>query len=135
MATSKTLLCLDVGSVRIGVATADTSLRIPVPYGTIDVDGSELRAIAEMVVAGDIDTIIVGYPRNQSGEPTAQSSFVEQFASQLKDMAPHIVFQDESLTSVIAEQRLEALGKPYSKGDIDAEAAVLILEDYMEQHP
>jgi putative holliday junction resolvase len=42
------------------------------------------------------------------------------------------MFQDESLTSVIAEQRLVATKKPYSKGDIDATAAALILQDYLE---
>jgi RNase H-fold protein (predicted Holliday junction resolvase) len=49
-------------------------------------------------------------------------------------MADNIVFQDESLTSVIAENRLKTTKKPYTKGDIDAQAAAIILEDYMELH-
>jgi putative Holliday junction resolvase len=84
-------------------------------------------------VSEDADTIVVGYPRNQSGEPTAQTAYVEEFAKQLHDMAPHLVFQDESLTSVLAEQRLRAQGKPYTKGDIDAQAAAIILQDYLER--
>lgn len=79
-----------------------------------------------------IDTIVVGYPRNQSGEPTAQTEAVKTFAKQLIDFGPKIVFQDESLTSVTAEQRLQSRGKPYDKADIDMEAAVLILQDYLE---
>ena len=46
----------------------------------------------------------------------------------------NIVFQDESLTSVMAEDRLKASGKPYEKGDIDAMAATIILQDYLEIH-
>ena len=56
----------------------------------------------------------------------------ETTAKQLEDMAEEIVFQDESLTSVMAENRLIAMKKPYTKGDIDAQAAAIILEDYME---
>ena len=130
---SKQLLSLDVGERRIGVAVADTAIRIPVALETIEVDGSELTAIAKIVTLDNIDTIVVGYPRNQSGEPTAQTTYVLQFAQQLKDMAP-VVFQDESLTSVIAEQQLKADRRPYTKGDIDARAATLILQDYLEIH-
>lgn len=131
--TAKNLLALDVGEKRIGVASANTAIRIAVPMGTIQVDGDEVKAIAEMVVRENADTIIVGYPRNQAGEPTAQTAFAETFAEKLKEFAT-IIFQDESLTSVLAEQRLKSYGKPYSKEDIDAQAAVIILQDYLESN-
>ncbi len=133
MSQTKALLGLDIGSVRIGVAMADTTMRIAVPQGAVPVDGSEITAIHDMIKANDIDTVVVGYPRNQSGDTTQQTSYVEQVAERIS--APHVVFQDESLTSVLAEGRLKARGKPYSKEDIDAEAAVLILTDYLELHP
>lgn len=131
--TAKNLIALDVGEKRIGVASANTAVRIAIPVTTIQVDGDELKAIAEMVVRENIHTIVVGYPRNQAGESTAQTAYVENFAEQLKDFA-EIKFQDESLTSVAAEQRLTAHGKPYSKEDIDAQAAAIILQDYLEIH-
>ena len=127
------LLALDVGERRIGVAVADTSVRIAIAYDTIVVDGSEIRQIAELVVAEDINIVVVGYPRNQSGEPTKQTAYVEKFAEQLVDIAPKLVFQDESLTSVKAEEVLKRQKKPYEKGDIDALAASFILEDYLER--
>jgi len=130
--SSRTLVSLDVGEKRIGVAVADDSVRIAVPFTTIEVDGNELTAIAELVIKQAADTIVVGYPRNQQGEATAQTNYVEKFAEQLVDMGPKVVFQDESLTSVIAEQRLVAQKKPYTKGDIDANAASIILQDYLE---
>jgi len=132
--SSQSLVCLDVGEKRIGVAVADTSIKIAVAFDTIEVDGSELGKIAEIVIREGAKTIVIGYPRNQQGETTAQTQFVERFASQLKDIAEEIVFQDESLTSVMAENRLIAMKKPYTKGDIDAQAAAIILEDYMESH-
>lgn len=126
------LLGLDVGERRIGVAIADSAVRIAIPYDTLEVDGSEIKAIAELVVREHIDTIVVGYPRNQQGEATAQSLHSETFADQLRDMAT-VVFQDESLTSVMAENRLKSRKKPYQKGDIDKEAASIILQDYIEE--
>ena len=129
---SSSYICLDVGEKRIGVAVADNAVRIAVAYQTIEVDGNEIQAIAELVVSEGVDTIVVGYPRNQSGEATAQTAYVEAFAERLTDLTKTIVFQDESLTSVIAEQRLQSYKKPYTKGDIDAQAAAIILEDYLE---
>ena len=79
-------------------------------------------------------TVVVGYPRNQSGEPHAQTEWVESVAAKLKEMGIDVVFQDESLTSVRAEQLLSAQKRPFSKGDVDALAASLILQDYLEQH-
>lgn len=134
MSKSKSFIALDVGEARIGVAVADTAVKIAVPFGTIDVDGNEIREIAHIAVKEGASAIVVGYPRNQSGEATAQTAYVERFAAQLNDLVDEVVFQDESLTSIMAEQRLKARGGSYSRGDIDAEAAVIILQDYIEEH-
>jgi putative Holliday junction resolvase len=132
--SNRTLIGLDVGEKRIGVAVADLGVRIAVPFTTIEVDGSEIEAINEIIVKENADTLVVGYPRNQLGEATTQTDYVEKFAKLLENSVATIVFQDESLTSVIAEQRLTAHRKPYSKGDIDAQAASIILQDYLEAH-
>ena len=128
---SKQILALDVGEKRIGVAIADPAVRIAVPLETIEVDGNELQRIAEICTRDQIDTIVVGYPRNQSGEATAQTAYVETFASQLVDFAS-VTFQDESLTSVEATRMLEQSKKRYERGDVDMQAAALILQDYLE---
>lgn len=126
------LLCLDVGERRIGVAVGDTGVRIAIPLKTIEVDGDEIQAILQSYIEEKAKLIVVGYPRNQQGETTQQTAYVEQFIEPLREHAK-IVFQDESLTSVQAEKRLAARKTPYTKGDIDAEAAAIILQDYMEE--
>ncbi|HRC28081.1 MAG TPA: Holliday junction resolvase RuvX [Candidatus Saccharimonas sp.] len=134
MVHSHPLLALDLGEKRIGVAIADPQVRIAVAHDTIQVNGSELEAIKAAVDHNCARTVVVGYPRNQSGEPTAQTEWVESVAAKLKEMGIDVVFQDESLTSVRAEQLLSAQKRPFSKGDVDALAASLILQDYLEQH-
>ena len=125
-------MALDVGEARIGVALAEPSIGIAVAYDTISVDGTECDEIAQFIERENVERVIIGYPRNQSGEPTKQTEAVEAFAERLSSIAPNIEFQDESLTSVKAEEILKRQKKPYAKGDIDALAASLILQDYME---
>ena len=131
---SDTLVSLDVGEKRIGVAVADTGVRLAIPFSTVEVDGTEITEITRIVIRENAKVLVVGYPRNQSGEATAQTHYVEQFVKQLENVDVKIVFQDESLTSVMAEQRLISYKKPYTKGDIDAMAASIILQDYIEAH-
>ena len=131
MNQTRLVLGLDIGTARIGVAIADERMRIPVPKGVVEVNGQEMEAIMSLIKEHDISTVVVGYPRNQSGEATQQTQLVESVVEPLRKFVD-IQFQDESLTSVLAENRLKSRNKPYSRGDIDAEAAVIILEDYLE---
>lgn len=131
--SSKNVMALDVGEKRIGVAQGDTVVKIAVPYTTLSVDGTEILEIAKIVESSDITTIVIGYPRNQLGEPTKQTAFVEDFSKKLDDFDVEIVFRDESLTSVLAQERLEKSDKPYEKADVDAMAACIILEQYLEE--
>lgn len=130
---SRQIMALDYGDTRVGVAMADENIKIAIPYGALENTEQLLTEILKLALDNNIVKIVVGYPRNQSGEPTAQTEKVEQFFSQLEEVFDgEMVFKDESLTSVLAEERLKSYKKPYSKGDIDAHAATIILEDYLE---
>lgn len=130
---TKAFLALDVGEKRIGLAMGDSEVKIAIPYGCLERSEKTIEQIVEIMISQRIKTVIVGYPRNQSGEATKQTQLVEEFVKQLADidMSADIVFQDESLTSVEAERRLGDRVK--NKGDIDAEAASIILQDYIEE--
>lgn len=130
---AKAFLALDVGEKRIGLAIGDSEVKIAIPYGYLERSEKTIEQIVEVMINQRIETVIVGYPRNQSGEATKQTQLVEEFVKQLADidMSADIVFQDESLTSVEAERRLGDRVK--DRGDIDAEAASIILQDYIEE--
>lgn len=130
--TKHTFLALDIGEKRIGVAQADSGVRIAFPLCTVDVDGLELGRLREIVAEARPSLLVVGYPRNQKGEATAQTEEVKRVAVTLESLGVPIVFQDESLTSVLAEDYLKRNKKHYTKGDIDAHAAAIILGDYLE---
>jgi putative Holliday junction resolvase len=127
------VLAFDVGERRIGIAQADTVTRIPYPLTTVTVDGLESDRIRQIVAEVEPMCLVVGLPRNQSGETTAQSQVSQAFAEQLEKLSLPVVMQDESLTSVLAEKYLKESKKPYTKEDIDARAAALILDDYLKE--
>lgn len=131
---TKSFLALDVGEKRIGVASATGDIRIAIPVTTVLVDGTEIQQIKKLIVSEKVDTLVVGYPRNQSGESTAQTVYVEAFTAQLEGEVDSIQYQDESLTSVMAEDQLKGDRRPYTKADIDMRAATIILQDYLETH-
>ena len=128
------IIGLDVGEKRIGVAKADSDTRIAIPVGFVDVDGLEWQEIAQVARMNNTNLFVLGLPRSNEGNETQQSLYVRNFAKSLLQAIPgaKIRFQDESLTSVVAEERLKARKKKYAKGDIDAEAATIILQDFLE---
>ena len=111
------LLGLDVGEKRIGVARADSSTRIAVPIGFINVDGTEWQELAKLCRVHSTNCFVVGLPRSNEGNETAQSVYVRKFAKTLVEKIPgaKVRFQDESLTSVVAEERLSLVERLMKK--------------------
>ncbi len=129
----KKFVCLDVGERRVGIAYGDSSLRMAWPLSTLVVDDNVQANLKQIFESQQATDVVVGRPRNQSGEATQQTKLIEDFASKvLKPIGLPIHWQDESVTSVMAEERLKASGKPYNKAEIDAQASAIILQDFLE---
>lgn len=129
---SDNVLALDVGDRRIGVAVAQSVARLPRPLTTLNNDEKFEASLQAIIDQEGIGTIVVGLPRNLHGQDTAQTKASRAFAEQLTEKFNlPVVLQDEAGTSRQAETELQARGKPYAKADIDAWAAAIILEDYL----
>ena len=128
-------IALDIGEKRIGVAIADTSAPFPAPLVTLEVADNLAAQLSTLLRQNAVTAVIVGYPRNQRGEPTAQTARVEHIVK-LLNIPQHIAvyWQDESLTSVKAEAELEKRKKLYAKGEVDSLAATYILNDFITSH-
>ncbi len=127
------IISFDVGEKRIGVARAIVPPRITQPLKTLLNDASLPVELQQLIQDEQPDVLVVGLPRNQSGQETAQTEYVRDWVQRyLFQLGIPIIWQDESLTSVLAEQQLESYARPYKKEDIDAMAAALILSDYLE---
>lgn len=135
----RVVIGLDVGEKRIGVAIGDTDTKIARPSNPIRNDETIVPNIEKLISECETTTIIVGLPRNMDGSETDQSKYIRKFADYLSEkINVQIIFQDESLTSVIAEQNLR-MRKDFSElmlrdGTLDSAAAALILSDYLENN-
>lgn len=134
MPNPSTVLALDVGTRRIGVAVADSVARLARPLTTLQTSDQIFREIVQLTAEHGAAAIVVGLPRGLDGQTTRQTELVETFVRQLKhhlDIPVHL--QDEALTSVQAEAELsERTNRAHQKADVDALAASYILEDFLK---
>ncbi len=135
-ATMGTIVSLDVGERRIGVAIADTEVRLARPLVTLEHTPDIAEKVQTLLAEQHAIALVVGLPRGLDGQHTGQTAYVEAFAKTLQPVVVvPIHWQDEALTSRKAEAELESRGKPYKKGDIDALSATYILEDFLHDNP
>ena len=131
------ILAIDYGKKRTGLAVTD-ALRITAnPLLTIDTPA--LVAWVEQYVRKEqVDTIVVGYPRQMNGQDSETVPAIRAMEQQLRTKLPHIpvVEYDERFTSVLAHQAMLAGGMKKSqrqdKAVVDKIAACIILESYLE---
>jgi putative Holliday junction resolvase len=137
----KTILALDVGSKRIGVAGTD-ALGITVqPLEVVERQsrGADLARICALVRERVVGTLVIGLPLRGEGEVGIQAQKVRVFIAQLQTalqrdgLHPEIVEWDESMTTHEAEEKLREAGvRRVRRGKmIDAMAAMMILESYL----
>jgi putative Holliday junction resolvase len=131
----KSIIALDVGTVRIGIATASYAARMPHPLTTIPNDDQAIDTIIQILSDEGATHLVVGLPRNLDGDDTQQTQSTRAFAANLAShISTQMHFQDEALTSVKAKEELTARGKLFVKADVDALAATYILEDYLAEN-
>lgn len=133
--TTTNIAALDVGERRVGVAIAHKVARLPRPLTTLERGDNFWDTLKKLLADESVGMVVVGIPRNLKGDDTAQSSATQAFIQELTSRIDlPIASIDEALTSREAEAELQARGKPYTKGDIDALAATHILKDYLNQN-
>jgi putative Holliday junction resolvase len=125
-------IAFDYGDVRIGVALSDASGILATPYATLSAQAEDLAAQLSLTFE-EINPIyiVLGLPKNLSGQGSAKIAAVQEFAGTLRQLtqAP-IYFVDERLTTVSAARTLKESGKNTREArlEIDAMAAAAILE-------
>lgn len=139
-------LGVDYGRRRIGLALSDASGTLASPLSVLTRPSGERETVrvvsAEVrrLVAEDdgLDAVVVGWPRRLDGTPNEQTPIVEAFARALGAQVPvPVVLQDERLSSHEAEARLAVREKDWKKRKqiLDAAAAAVILQDYLDARP
>lgn len=121
-------LGVDYGEVRIGLALANDKARLARPLQIIERGRTPVvEVFKNLIHAHSITDIVVGLPRNLDGDDTAQTKVVRQFVTELDRLGLPVILQDEAATSELAREQNPG------KQHIDAEAAAIILQDYLRE--
>jgi putative Holliday junction resolvase len=141
------VLGIDYGRKRVGLALSDATGMLARPWKTLILTGS-ISSVAEAIArevthlreeSDGLGAIVIGLPRRLSGEPNEQTPLVHGLASSLTALAGGIpvVLQDERLSSREAEELLSRREKDWRRRKplLDAAAAAVILQDYLDTHP
>jgi putative holliday junction resolvase len=135
-------LGVDVGTVRIGVATSDPDGILATPVETVARDrrnssDKHVRRLAQLVNELEAVEVVVGLPRTLADRSGSSARDAVELAEQLaRRIAPTPVrLSDERLTTVSAQRSLRDAGIR-AKGQramIDQAAAVGILQNWLDQ--
>jgi putative Holliday junction resolvase len=124
--TEAVVLAFDFGERRTGVAIANTVTRTARPLTTIDAPTNEARwhAIGAIVAEWQPAAFVVGVPRHPDGTAHAMTARCERFARQLEGRYGRPVTRvDERYSSAVSG----------AAADVDAEAAAVILQQWLDQ--
>lgn len=126
-------LAIDVGSVRIGLASCDPDGILSSPLSALarcESDSETVREIARLVTELAAIEVLVGDPISMSGNLTVSTLDARGFAAQIAaSISVPVRLVDERLTTVSAQGKLRQSGKSSrdSKSLIDSASAVEIL--------
>ena len=128
---------LDVGDKTIGVALSDPMFLIANPLETIKRKKSSLdiKRLVEIIDEYDVETIVVGLPKNMNNSIGPQSMKVMSFVDLLKKQTDkEIIYQDERMTTIQSERVLIDMDvrRENRKKHIDKIAASFILQTYLD---
>ncbi|MDO5444100.1 MAG: Holliday junction resolvase RuvX [Eubacteriales bacterium] len=129
-------MAVDYGDARTGIAVSDLTGSICGEAWTIEEWNPERLSvkISEEAKRRDVDTIVLGLPKNMDGTEGPRAEKSRHFKELLeKESGLCIILWDERRTSVEAHAILHANGKKEKKHrkTVDAVAASLILESYL----
>ncbi len=141
--TTQTLLALDYGQKRIGLAVGNTLTKTTQALPPLtNIQGEiDWRKLNSVIKEWKVTKIILGEPLNQQGEETLMSAKIKKLGGVVsKKIALPVIFADERYSSSEADRMLRSTqqaGKKMKKSKIlmrDSLAAQLIMQAYFEQN-
>jgi putative Holliday junction resolvase len=135
------IVCLDIGTKRIGVAGSDPFGWTAQGLGVVERKSDEkaFADIAEIVAEREADLLLIGLPLDQEGKEGKAAKAIVEFARKLvshlrsEGLEPAVKMWDERYSTKTAEERLIGadVSRKRRREVIDKMAAVAILEDYL----
>lgn len=133
------IVAFDFGLKRIGVAVGQTVTRTATPEGMIPAESGDPRwdLLESIIKQWRPKALVVGVPLNMDGTEQPMTVNARAFIERLHARTGLPVYGvDERLTTVEARARLFETGgyKAIQKSSVDAMAAKILLEAWLEEH-
>ncbi|MBY4130510.1 Holliday junction resolvase RuvX [Rhodococcus fascians] len=134
---------IDVGSVRIGIASSDPDGVLATPVETVarskikGPDAPDVVRVAEIIDEYEAVEVVIGLPRTLRGERGSAVDAAEKFGRSLHRRLGDVPIRmaDERLTTVSASRALRDSGvrAKNQRSVIDQAAAVAILQGWLDE--
>ncbi|MGN0488634.1 MAG: Holliday junction resolvase RuvX [Ruminococcus sp.] len=131
------ILAVDLGKARTGLAICDKTEFLASPLAQISEKNPEqlLEKVAQVVLAKEVELIVVGLPKNMDGTEGESAQYAREFGKKLKEKTGiDVKMQDERGTTITAHKYLNATntrGKK-RKNVVDSVAATIILQNFLD---
>ncbi len=133
------VIALDVGEKYIGIAMSDPLGVLSTPFRTLERTSlnEDLKRLREIIVEREVQTLVVGFPRNMDGTIGPEAQRVELLIQSLKRLGLPVYKVDERLSSREAEQRMIEAGLGVQERNLrrDEFSAAIILQRYFDEGP
>ncbi|MBN1260817.1 MAG: Holliday junction resolvase RuvX [Anaerolineae bacterium] len=131
-------LALDLGEKYIGLAISDSlgMLARPLEVMRRTSRAADFAHLAGLIAEHQVDALVMGLPLNMDGAEGPQAAWVRDYTAEMAaTLGLPVQFWDERLTTIEAADILQAQGKRTLGMRIDAVAAAVILQSFLDAHP
>ena len=128
-----TILGIDFGQSKIGLAIADEETKMAFAFDTLKNDKEFLPALKKIVFSENVKTIVIGMTKHEKDQKSVEekNKFAEDVA---REIGLKIEFQEEMFSTKMAHENIKARGgKNIAKTD-DQEAARIILQAWLDRN-
>src|SRR5215469_10038159 len=129
-------LAIDVGSVRIGIASCDPAGVLATPLTTVSRGNGDLAEIVRLCAEREVIEVVVGLPTGLSGQAGKAAEQARAFAAELAALIAPVTVRlvDERFTTTLAHSALRETGLDARKrrGTVDRAAAAFLLQSALD---
>ncbi len=126
------LLGIDYGRKRVGLAIGDDQMKIASPFKTVQNGKQIIDEIKKICYNEKAEKVIIGIPKHLSGRKHELTSEIKKFGDLLEGkLGLPIIYEDERLTSRVAQEKSKGLSK--NKEKLDELSAQEILQSYLDK--